>query len=289
MIKNYITLTKPGIIFGNATTMTCGFVLASKMAFDPVLFFITLLGLSLVIGAACVCNNYSDQSIDIKMQRTKNRPLVQGSVLPKNALLFAFFLASTGFSLLHCYTNYLTTYVAAFGFAIYVFAYGFLKARSTHATLIGSLSGATPPVVGYLAVTNTFDTAAFLLYSVVVFWQMPHFFAIAMYRVSDYAAAGIPVLPVVRGSFTTKCNMLAYVVAFGFSASLLTLFGYAGYISLMTTLLLTAYWLWLSFQGFSVSDDILWAKKMFFYSLVVIMVLSSAICVDVFVTTLTEA
>ena len=261
--------------------MTCGFVIASKAVFDPFLFLATLVGLSLVIASACVCNNYSDRHIDIKMQRTKDRPLVQGHISIKNALLFALCLASVGFALLYRFTNPLTTYTAAFGFVVYVFVYGFLKERSTHATIVGSLSGATPPVVGYLAVAHSFDMLAFLLFSLVVFWQMPHFFAIAMYRVQDYATAGIPVLPVVRGSFITKCNMLAYVVAFSFCACLFTLLGFSGYIVLSSALIIGAYWLWLAFQGFSATDDILWAKKMFFFSLIAITALSFAICVDV--------
>lgn len=196
MAKAHIVLTKPGIILGNVITTAGGFALASRGDIDFRLFFLTLIGLSFVIASSCVFNNYIDRHVDAKMGRTKNRALATGEISIKNALIFGMLLGLIGVWILFVYTNPLTVSIALAGFLIYVFPYSFGKYRTTYGTLIGSVAGATPPLVGYCAVTNSFDLGALILFFVVVFWQMPHFYAIAIYRFKDYAKAGIPVLPV---------------------------------------------------------------------------------------------
>ena len=123
-------------------------------------------------------------------------------------------------------------------FCIYAAIYTIWKHKTLYGTAIGSIAGAIPPVIGYSAVTNQLDLAALLLFLIVVFWQMPHFFAIAMYRFDDYAAASIPVFPVVRGMHAAKIRILSYIVAFTLSSSMLTLSGYVGYAYLTVTSLL---------------------------------------------------
>src|SRR5208282_3822889 len=111
-------------------------------------------------------------------------------------------------------TNPLAVSVAFAAFFIYVVLYGFWKRRKTVATLVGSIAGAIPPVVGYVAVSNRLDVGAWILFSILVLWQMPHFFAIAMYRLEDYKAASVAVLPAVKGIYATKVQMLLYILAF---------------------------------------------------------------------------
>ena len=243
MIKTYFMLTKPGIIFGNAITAAGGFILASKAQVDPWLFLATLMGLSLLIASACVFNNYIDRNIDKMMQRTKNRALVIGAISLKKAIVFAVFLGLFGILLLMLYTNLLTTIIALSGFFIYVILYSLSKYRSSYATVIGSISGGVPPVVGYCAVVDRFDIGACLLFMIVALWQMPHFFAIAMYRLDDYVAASIPVLPVKRGVYITKIHMLLYIIAFLIPVCMLTILGYTGYAYLIVVGLLGVSWL----------------------------------------------
>ncbi len=281
MIRNYYILTKPGIIFGNAITAIAGFFLASKGTCNIGLFIAMLIGLSLIVGSGCVFNSYIDKDIDEKMERTRDRPLVQNRVSDRNALIFGTALLCIGSYVLGAYTNPLTLILALSGFFVYTVLYTIYKLRSVHGTLVGSIAGAIPPVVGYCSVSNTFDMAAFILFMIVVFWQMPHFFAIAIYRFHDYKNAGIPVLPVVKGMYETKKQMLFYTIAFTISAIMLTVFGYTGYFYLTVTLLLCYRWLRLCIQGFSAKDDTIWAKKMFFFSLVIIMSLSIMIPIDV--------
>ena len=282
MIRIYYILTKPGIIFGNILTTLSGFFLASKGVLNEALFLATLLGLSLVIASACVFNNYMDRKEDAKMARTKNRALAAGLISNQSALIFATVLGLSGLSLLIAYTNLLATLLALSGFLIYVILYTLGKYHSPHATLVGSIAGAIPPVVGYTAVSNQFDLGAALLFMIIVLWQMPHFFAIALYRQDDYAAASIPVLPVKKGVYTTKVHMLLYCIAFILAAAMLTLFGYTGYTYLITAVSLGIAWLCLCIKGFHKdSRDVVWARQMFRFSLVVVTLL----CIGIIIST----
>ncbi len=280
MIKTYYLLTKPGIIMGNLITTTAGFALASKGHFDLFLFLKVFLGLGFVIASACVFNNYIDRETDKKMARTKNRALVRGLISGKSALVFAALLGSLGIATLWLTTNLLAVSIAALGFFIYVALYSFWKTRTSYATAIGSISGALPPVIGYCAVSNQHDAGAFLLFLILVLWQMPHFFAIAMYRFDDYSAASIPVLPVKRGNQATKIRMLLYVIAFTIASLLLMVFGFTGYFYFAAAALMSLSWLWLSLKGFKADNDRLWARQMFRLSLVIITALSIMMAID---------
>jgi protoheme IX farnesyltransferase len=283
LIKTYYGLTKPGIIRGNLLTAAAGFLLASPGHVRLGLLLATLIGTSLVIASACVVNNYIDREIDAKMTRTKNRAFVKGRIRPRSAGIYAVGLGLPGFVVLGFYTNMLTVFIGLAGWLFYVVIYGIAKRRSVHGTVVGSISGATPVVAGYTAVTGRLDSGAFILFLILVLWQMPHFYSIATYRFNDYGAAGLPVLPVKRGIRKAKLQIMLYITAFIPATALLTIFGYTGYIYLAVVVLLGLSWLWLGWQGFRIGGDKLaderWARKMFFYSLIVISLLSVMIAV----------
>lgn len=269
-MKTYYMLTKPGIIMGNLITTAGGFALACTGGINFLLFLEMLIGLGCVIASACICNNYIDRYADQKMARTKNRGFAKGVVSPYKALSLALFLGLFGLAVLFFCTNLIATLVALAGFFIYVVVYSYVKYFSDCATLLGSISGAVPPVVGYVAVSNKLDVGALLLFLILVFWQMPHFYSIAVYRRDEYAAAAIPVLPLTRGLHVTKVQMVAYIIAFMVATAMLTLFGYTGYVYLIIATILGGSWLALSFKGFKAKDDKRWARKMFAVSLVTI-------------------
>lgn len=277
---NYYLITKPGIVLGNLLTVAAGFLLASKGEIHPWLFLATLLGLGLIMASACVFNNYIDRPLDKKMERTKNRPLVTGIISGPNALVFATLLGLLGALVLWLFTNPLTVAIASFGFFVYVVLYSLWKGKTVFGTAIGSIAGATPPLVGYCAVANRLDMGALILFLMLVLWQMPHFFSIALYRLDDYTKAGIPVLPVERGIQRTKIHMVLYIIAFIFTAALLTYFNYTGYVYLSVALFFGALWLALCFKGFHCLNEHLWAKQMFQLSLVLITALCLAIPLD---------
>lgn len=283
MIKEYYYLTKPGIIYGNAITAFAGFFLASKGDIDFKLLLAMLVGLSFIIASGCVFNNIADVGIDANMDRTKNRAMVKGSISKLSAIIFGTILLALGVVYLSLFTNFYSLSAALIGFAVYVLLYTPLKRRTVFATLIGAVAGATPPVVGYTAVTNHFDLGALILFLILVCWQMPHFYAIAIYRLNDYAAAGIPVLPIKQGIRITKIHMLVYIIAFILAATSLTYFRYTGYVYLGVAMLLGLAWLWVVVKGFKAADDTLWAKKMFRFSLVVITLLCVIIPIDVLI------
>jgi protoheme IX farnesyltransferase len=237
-------------------------------------------GLSLIVAAGCVLNNYMDRHADKKMSRTQLRPLAKGTIPVSHALVFGITLGTLGSLVLFLFTNVLTLCVALSGFVIYVFFYSLLKYRTMYGTEIGSIAGAVPPVVGYTAVSHALDGGALLLFLIIALWQMPHFFAIALYRSKEYAAASIPVLPLVKGVSVTKLRMVLYTLAFIASTLLLTFFGYTGYAYLSVTALLGLMWLRLCLKGFKTESHERWAHKMFRFSLVVVMILCAMISFD---------
>lgn len=283
MPKDYFSITKPGIIGGNAITVVAGFLLASRGDIDWWLLVATLAGLSLVVASGCVFNNYIDRDIDALMERTKERALVRGTITPRSALIYGSVLAILGLGALVFYTNLLTTGMAVLGLFVYVVVYSlWLKRSSVHGTIVGSISGAMPPVVGYLAVSGSIDLGVVILFFILALWQMPHSFAIAIYRLEDYTKAGIPVLPVKKGITITKIQTLVYVALFVMATFALPVFGYAGYEYLLVMAILGIGWLGLSASGLYSKNNKLWARNMFVYSIAILVVFSVMIATEGF-------
>lgn len=281
MIK-YLQVTKPGIIFGNLISVIGGFLLAAQGRIDYPLFLSTLLGVSLVVASGCVFNNVIDRDIDKKMERTKNRVLVRGLISLKVTLAYAALLGIAGFALLYVAANPLAMWLAVIGFIVYVGVYSlYMKRHSVYGTLIGSLSGAAPPVIGYCAVSNQFDAGALILLLIFSLWQMPHSYAIAIFRFKDYQAANIPVLPVVKGISVAKNHITLYILAFMIATLMLSLGGYAGYKYLVVAAAVSVWWLGMALSGYkNANDDRVWAKKLFIFSIVAITSLSVMMSVD---------
>jgi protoheme IX farnesyltransferase len=273
-LKEYYRLTKPGIIYGNAITLIAGFLFATHKHFHLVLFLSVLIGTSLVIACGCVINNYIDRSIDKKMTRTRNRALVNGRISGQAAIIYASALGILGFTLLATKVNAVVVSIGFVGLIDYILLYGYGKRTSVHGTLIGSIAGATPIIAGYCAVTGRIDFAAVLLFLIMAIWQMPHFYAIAIYRLNDYKAAGLPVWPAKKGIVSTKIQIIGYVLLFIASVSILTGRGYTGYVFFVITLLVGVWWLILAVKGLKATDNDTWGRKLFGSSLLVLLVFS---------------
>ena len=275
MFKKYLFLTKPGILFGNFVTTLGGYFVATQGSVDFLLLLLTLLGTTLVVASGCVVNNIIDQDIDQNMQRTQNRALVKKSISVPVAFVFAIVLSILGFGILWFWVNAYAFLFAVIGFVVYVGFYSLWTKRTTiHQTVVGSISGAAPPVIGYTAVANQFDIGALLIFLGYALWQMPHSWAIAIYRFDDYKNAGIPILPVARSIQRTKIESLIYVILFIVAMNGLFVFGYTNWIYLVVLNGLSFYWLYLSIIGFKAEDDQLWAKKTFLFSVILITVIS---------------
>ena len=274
MIRNYYNLIKPGIIYGNVITVSAGFLLFNHN-FNLPLYFLTLIGISLVMGCGCVLNNLYDQDIDRLMDRTKTRVLVKGLIPRANVIVYALILGVLGLFVLYFYVNTLTTCVAFVGLFFYLIIYTYwLKRNSILGTIVGGIAGAVPPVVGYCAVVNRIDYLALSLFIVLFIWQLPHAYSISIYRLDDYKRARIPVLPVKYGVNITKFISLIFVIIFAMCSSLFVILGVKGIFYLVISQCLSLLWIILSIKAFFSKDDILWGRRLFVYSILVICVLS---------------
>lgn len=281
MLSAYYKLTKPGIIYGNVMTAAAGFLLASGSSVDWQRLLVTLAGTALIIGGACVINNYLDRGIDTAMARTNQRALVRGDIPAGNALVFAAVILLTGFVMLASNINLTTVLVGAIGVIFYLVMYSIGKRRSVYGTIIGSVAGATPITAGYVAAHGSFDPGAALVFSVLAAWQMPHFYAIALFRLDDYRAAGLPVWPAKKGLRATKRQIIYFICAFMLANILLTAFNYTGYVFLIVMTFFGFAWLRLAREGFKTKDTVRWARKMFGFSLTVLLILSALLALEV--------
>ncbi|VFP88658.1 heme o synthase [Candidatus Erwinia haradaeae] len=281
MIKHYLQLIKPGIIIGNLISLIGGFLFASKYNIDYYNFFFTVIGSILVIASSCVYNNYIDRDIDKKAQRTKNRILPSGLISLRTILIYASILGVSGFLILYYQTNLLTTSLAMIGFIVYVGVYSlYLKRRSIYGTLIGSLSGSTPPLIGYCSVSGQFDAGAWILLFIFSFWQIPHSYAISILYLKDYQITNIPVLPVKLGIIEAKKHIICCIIAFIASTIMLFIAGYTGYKYLIVISIVGICWLSIALASYKPSDDQIWARKIFILSLIVISTFSVMISID---------
>jgi protoheme IX farnesyltransferase len=212
---DYLALTKPRIIvLLLITTITTMVVAAGGAGFTAALAAYTLLGGALAAGAANAINCYWDRDIDAVMRRTRSRPLPAGRVTPGRALVFGVGLGAISVVVLGWAVNWLSALLALSGILFYVGVYTIWLKRSTPQNIvIGGAAGAIPPLVGWAAVTNQVGLPAVLLFAIIFLWTPPHFWALALNREEDYRAAGVPMLPVVRGTAETLRQMGLYTLA----------------------------------------------------------------------------
>lgn len=287
-LKNYYRALKPDRTYANVMTTAAGFLFACAWHIDWGLLAATIGGTTLVVLSACAANNCTDRGIDARMPRTRKRPTVTGEVSVWVLATLAVVLGIAGYALLLVYTNWLTVLVGAIAYIDYVVLYGWSKRTSVHSTLIGTISGAAPLVAGYTAVTGRFDVTALILALIMIFWQMPHFYAIGIFRLADYKAGGLPVWPVVRGIRSTQYWILVYTSLYLCAVLSLALFGHAGAVYAAVSVVLALYWLWLGVRGLrpvgghhsQPQDPVKWARGMFGVSLVVLLVLSASVALS---------
>lgn len=281
-LRRYLLVTKPGIVCGNLIAAAGGFILASRGQADMGRLFFTVLAISLAVASGCVFNNWLDRDLDRRMKRTRNRILARGLMTGRAAVLYGLMLGATGLVLLAVFANQLSMFIVLAGLAVYVGLYTLLlKRRSRFAVLVGSLAGAAPPLAGYCAAANRFDLGALLLLLLFTLWQVPHSLAIAIFRLGDYHAAAIPVLPVSRGVATARKQLLVSIAAFAAVSLLPTFCGYTGYCYLAVALGVGLSWLLLAWWGFGAKgNDVPWARRLFVFSIVGILVLSFMLAVD---------
>ncbi|MCR2820851.1 heme o synthase [Lederbergia panacisoli] len=280
-LKDFTALIKIGIVNSNLITTFTGLWLAFLFtgnhflqSIDIVIY--TLLGSSLIIAGSCAMNNYIDRDIDPIMKRTQNRPTVTGKISGSKVLALGSTFVGTGLILLFM-TNITAGIIGIIGVFSYVVLYSLWSKRLyVSNTIIGSISGAVPPLIGWAAVDPSLPPMAWMLFLLMFVWQPPHFYALAMRRVDEYRAASIPMLPVVKGFATTKRHILIWVALLlpipFFMSSL-------GIPFIILATLLNIGWLVIGINGYKNRDDKKWATRMFVYSINYLTILFTAMVI----------
>lgn len=280
-IKDFIQVAKPGIVFSNLFTAFTGFFLASYGNFNFSLAFYSVIGLTFILASSTVLNNYIDMDIDKLMQRTKDRVSIKGNISKKVIISYSFILGLLGFLILWFLVNPITTMLVIVGYLIYILLYSLWSKRNNrYSTFIGSFAGAVLPLAGYTSYTNKIDIFGISLFLILLIWQMPHFYAIAIFRLSDYKQANIPVMPVATSISHTKIHMFIWTLLFFIIVLVPFVFGYLGWLYLFVAIALSVSWAFVAYTGFKALDDIKWSKKMFFFSILILMVLFSTMMLD---------
>ncbi|MEL7639945.1 MAG: heme o synthase [Solidesulfovibrio sp.] len=281
MFGKYLLATKPWLVAANVLSAAAGYLFAAGGHAAGWPFVAAMAGITLFVAAGCVCNNLIDRDLDRAMDRTRGRVLATGRLSGRDGLRLALGLMAAGAALLLAGANLLSLGVVAAGFAVYVGVYSaWLKRRSPYATVVGSLAGAAPPVAGACAASGAFDGRAVVLLALFSLWQIPHSYAIALYRLDDYAAAGVPVMPVARGVAATKRLLAGHILAFGLASLVPWLLGYAGRAYLAVAVALSLGWLSLAAWGDTGPDDRRQARRLYLFSILVVCGLSLMLAAD---------
>lgn len=264
-VRAYYWLSKPGILYGNTIALLIGFFfysLAEAATPDIRLLLGAVVGTALVMASACVANNIFDRDMDVHMARTHTRALVTGSIGVIPATLYSAILMIIG-SLILYITEPTAMYLGLVGWISYAIVYTYAKRVTYHATLIGTIPGAVPPLIGYYAAGGESYVVAAVLFAVLVTWQMVHFYAIAIFRQQEYANANVPIVTQVKGTDTAIRHMQIWTYLSGLTLLLSSLFGTLLYIVL--TAVLFAWWFRATL--YTGKDPVAWSRKVFYSSL----------------------
>lgn len=277
---DYVMLTKPRIISLLLLTTLVPMLIAREGAIPWALIGWTLLGGALASGGAGAINMYFDRDIDAIMSRTKKRPVPNNRVSPINALIFGVVLNALAFAVLWWQANLLAAVLAMVGTLYYVVIYTrWLKRTTPQNIVIGGAAGAIPPLVGWAAVTNRIGIEAVLMFAIIFYWTPPHFWALALLRRTEYARAGIPMLPVVHGDATTKQQIMLYTVLMLAITLLLTPLGLAGPVYFVCAAVLGAIFLRDAYRVYR-DTETTWAWHLYKYSLLYLALLFAALVLD---------
>jgi protoheme IX farnesyltransferase len=247
--RDYVTLTKPRVMSLLLWTGACGMFVGEQGVPPAGKFAAAMIGLALACGGASALNHLLDRDIDQEMKRTSGRPVASGRVAAPRALEFGLALSAASFVLLSALVNPLTAAVALAGNLFYVLVYTrWLKRSTVQNIVIGGAAGAVPPLVGWAAATGRLSAGALVLFVIVFVWTPPHFWALAMLIKRDYASAGVPMLPVVRGDRAAARQILVYSLGLVGVTALPALVGIAGLFYLAVAAAAGGWFVWLAWR-----------------------------------------
>jgi len=278
--RDFYEMCKPRVVMLMLLTSMAGMFLAVPGMVPLDVLVLGNLGIGLVASSGAVVNHLIDRKIDVLMKRTHNRPLPQGRVEPKHATIFAVVTCVTGMFVLLFWVNPLSAWLTLASFVGYAFIYtGYLKRATPQNIVIGGLSGAMPPLLGWAAVTGTIEPGALILVLIIFAWTPPHFWALAIHRKEEYAKTGIPMLPVTHGNYVTKVHIIIYTAILAVVSVFPYLTGMSGPLYLFSALALgVGFLFWSSVLMFKQQPST--AMQTFRYSILYLGLLFVALMVD---------
>ena len=278
--RDYYEMCKPRVVMLMILTAMVGMFLAVPGMVPLDILILGNIGIALVAGSGAVVNHLIDYRVDSLMKRTHNRPIPQGRVDQKQAAVFAAAIGVAGMLILLIWVNALSAWLTLASFVGYAFIYtGYLKRATPQNIVIGGLSGAMPPLLGWSAVTGTIEPGALILVLIIFAWTPPHFWALAIHRKEEYAKTGIPMLPVTHGEHVTKLHIILYTIIMILITLLPYLTGMSGPIYLLAAIVLGLGFLWWSLVlMFKPKPST--AMDTFQYSIVYLMVLFIVLLTD---------
>ena len=283
--RDFLALTKPRVMTLVVFTALCG-LLAAPDHVDPVIGFAAILCTALAAGAAAALNQWYEADTDALMKRTRNRPLPAGRMDRQAALHFGVGLGTFSVIFMGLFVNLVSAVVLAVSILFYVLVYtAWLKPRTPQNIVIGGAAGAFPPMIGWAAATGHVAPMAVLLFAIIFLWTPPHFWALALFVKTDYAAAGIPMLPVVAGERVTRRQIGLYTIPMAAAVIAPWPLGYAGAIygvvAIVSTLVFALFAAQVAFRtGNPDSDAMLPEKRLFKYSVLYLFILFGVLVVD---------
>ena len=276
---DFIALLKPRVMSLVVFTAFVGLVVA-PVQLNPFLSIVSILAIAVGAGASGALNMWFDADIDRIMARTSKRPIPAGRIRAVDALAFGLVLSALSVMTLGLVANWLAAAMLAFTIFFYAVIYTMWLKRSTPQNIvIGGAAGAFPPMIGWTAATGTIGLESVILFSIIFLWTPPHFWALALFSKSDYAKAGIPMMPNVAGEASTRRQIFAYAVLVAVAGVLPAVFGYASMAYGAAALALGAGFVWYAWKVWA-SDDIKPAKALFGYSLLYLFAVFALILVD---------
>ena len=279
-MRQFYALTKPRVTMLAVFCAVIGMFLATPGMVPWRVLFAATAGIALLAGAAFAINCLIEQEIDAKMARTRARPLPRGELTSLQTVIFAGVIGGIGMVLLYRYVNALTMWLTFGTFVGYAVIYTVvLKPATPQNIVIGGLSGAMPPLLGWTAVTGEVAPEALLLVLIIYAWTPPHFWALALYRTEDFTRAGLPMLPVTHGQKFTRLHVLLYTLILIASTLMPFVYGMSGWIYLAAALLLGGMFLYYAVRIYTAYSDRL-AQQTFRYSVLYLAGLFTALLLD---------
>lgn len=283
-LRDLLSLTKMGITVANLMSTFAGMWVGSHGHLAFLSTVATLAGTALIVASGAALNNYVDADIDGSMQRTKKRAVASGTVDPDTAMAFGLTLGSAGILVLIFFVNLTAALCGFVGLLFYAYVYSvWLKRTTTLNTVLGGIAGAMPPLLGWAGGSGgTLDFSAWAMFFTFFLWQPPHFLPLAMKKMEEYRAAGIPMLPVVRGFTATKWQIIRYTAAMVPVSMLLGLTHTEGPVYWIGMLVLGLIFLVRASQGFTTKDDLAWANRLFRFSLLYLLAMCALLIIGTF-------